>query len=349
MLKSIAIYTVHTHHGANSGYKQILKTTRPFLTAGITDTTKRDKFLSYYYKYEFIAWFKALFTKVDVVHVLYGEDYFRFSHLLFWRKPLVVTFHQPESILKQELSRGDYNGKVAGYTHRLTSNRFKKVNAVILTSENQYKIACDFFNPKKIHVLPLGIHINMFNKLFYESNIKRNNNLFITVGEWQRDWEMYIKQITYLNKNISGLEFVIVNNKLSNVIAEKLENIPNVNIKNNISDSDLYNLYLTANAMLLPLKGAAGNNAINESLALGCLIISNIEFNTNSNNAVFQKYSSDDELLTLVKHINNINVNTRQDIALQANKIVQNISWDVIGNKTLEVYKKAIQNKKNKV
>ncbi len=347
MIRSLAIYTIHSHHGSNSGYKQILNYTKPAVTAGLTDTTKRDKFLSYYYKHEFIAWIRALTKKIEIIHILYGEDYFRFSHLLFRKRPLVVTFHQPESILLQELRDGDYNGKVAGITHRLTKNRFKKVDAVILTSENQVPVAKQFFTNDKIHVIPLGIHINRFNQLLKQSTIQRQLNLFITVGDWQRDWDLYIKQVSFLNEHYPELEFIVVNNKLNSDIKEKLLKLKNVTFKSNVSDDELYMLYLKANAMLLPLKGVAGSNALNEALALGVIILSNLKLS--KDNDIFWNYESSEDLKNSAKDLLVLSNSERLFLAEKANASVQTISWESVGKRTLDVYESALKRKKSKL
>lgn len=347
MIRSLAIYTIHSHHGNNSGYKQILRYTKPLITAGLTDTIKKDKFLSYYYKHEFYAWFRSLFKKIHIVHILYGEDYFRFSHLLFRNRPLVVTFHQPESILMQELRDGDYNGKVAGITHRLTKGRFKKVDAVILTSENQLNVAKQFFDHDKIHVIPLGIHISKFNQLLKESNIQRQLNLFITVGDWQRDWDLYIKHVSFLNEHYPDLEFIVVNNKLSSEIKEKLEQLKNVTYKSNVSDDELYRLYLKANAMFLPLKGVAGSNALNEALALGVVILSNLKLS--KDNDVFLNYESPEDLKMKVNDLIVLNNAERLVLAEKVNASVQTISWESIGKKTLDIYESILKDKKSKL
>jgi glycosyltransferase involved in cell wall biosynthesis len=343
MIKSLAIYTIHSHHGSNSGYKQILKYTKPTVTAGLKDTTRKDKFLSYYYKHEFIGWMRALLKRIQIVHILYGEDYFRFSHLLFRRLPIVVTFHQPESILLQELRDGDYNGKVAGITHRLTKSRFEKVDAVILTSENQLNVAKQFFDHDKIHVIPLGIHINKFNQLLKQSNIKRQLNLFITVGEWQRDWDLYIKHVSFLNEHFPELEFIVVNNKLSTDIKEKLLKLSNVTYKGNVSDDELYMLYLKANAMFLPLKGVAGSNALNEALALGVMILSNLKLSKDDD--VFLNYESLDDLKNVVNDLLILNNAQRLVLAEKVNSSVQSISWESISKRTLDVYELALKRK----
>lgn len=347
MIRSLAIYTVHSHHGSNSGYKQILRYTKPLITAGLTDTIKKDKFLSYYYKHEFIAWYRSLFKKVQIVHILYGEDYFRFSHLLFRKRPLVVTFHQPESILLQELRDGDYNGKVAGITHRLTKNRFKKVDAVILTSENQLPVAKQFFANDKIHVIPLGIHINRFNQLLKQSTIQRQLNLFITVGDWQRDWDLYIKQVSFLNEHIPELEFIVINNKLNSDIKEKLLKLNNVTFKSNVSDDELYTLYLKANAMLIPLKGVAGSNALNEALALGVVILCNLKLS--EDNDIFWNYESSEDLKNTTKDLLVLSNSERLILAEKANASVQTISWESVGKRTLDVYESALKRKKCKL
>ncbi|MBK7309204.1 MAG: glycosyltransferase family 4 protein [Sphingobacteriaceae bacterium] len=278
-VRSIAISSNFAHHTTHSGYKQILRFTKPLAVFGIDYTKENSKIVqSYYYVHEFIAWFRSFSLKFDVLHILYGEDYFRFSHILFWRKKLVVTFHQPPDILDQELSLGNYNGRVAGFTHSITRRRLRSIDACIVMSKEQKEVAQKYIDSSKIHVIPLGVNLERYNLAFNKHEFSRDRDQVITVGEWLRDWDLYLKVVDECFLKSPETQFILINNRLNDQVLNEISSRKNVKYVMNITDAELEKLYLTSAAMFLPLKGAAGSNAINEALALGCPVISNLRF-----------------------------------------------------------------------
>ena len=106
VMKVLAILTRFKHHGEHSGYKQILKYIKPIFELGINedDGVNVGKLkLKYQWLFE---WESLRYRKhVDLVHVMYGEDYLRFSPYLFRKIPVVATFHQPAASLEREIYR----------------------------------------------------------------------------------------------------------------------------------------------------------------------------------------------------------------------------------------------------
>jgi len=107
-MKVLAILTRFKHHGEHSGYKQILRYIKPTFELGINeDDGSEVGVLKSKYQWLF-EWQSFRFRNhVDIVHVMYGEDYLRFSPYLFRRIPVVATFHQPAASLEREILRGD--------------------------------------------------------------------------------------------------------------------------------------------------------------------------------------------------------------------------------------------------
>ncbi|MCB0473735.1 MAG: hypothetical protein KDC56_11810, partial [Flavobacteriaceae bacterium] len=107
-LKVLAIATKYKHHAKTGGYIQLAKHLTPNFLIGVDETnSKQPHYLLRAYKwlYEWIAFF-SYYQQTDLVHIYYGEEYFRFSTFLFRKKPVVVTFHQPPSRLDYEVNRG---------------------------------------------------------------------------------------------------------------------------------------------------------------------------------------------------------------------------------------------------
>src|ERR1044072_3393663 len=115
-MRVLAIRTDFSHHGERYGYKQILKYIDPLMVIGINvrDPLQRRFFLKgrYQWLFEFEAF--RFRDKIDLVHILYGEDYYRWSGSLFGKTPVVATFHQPPEILEREVLKGDVRGRDAG-------------------------------------------------------------------------------------------------------------------------------------------------------------------------------------------------------------------------------------------
>jgi glycosyltransferase involved in cell wall biosynthesis len=345
-IRSVAIISYFRHHTKFVGYKNVLRYTKPIKIFGIDYNRNNSRILlSHYFVHEFITRFKTIGSKFDVLHIMYGEDYFRFSHWLFPGKKIVVTFHQPSEILFQELSRGNYNGRVAGFTHTLTRKRLKKIDAAIVMTEDQKKVVSQFINIKKIHVIPLGVELGELNNQYANSDPElRNQNQLITVGEWQRDWDMYLNIVEYAKKVHPQLKFILVNKNITDQLRRRLESYDNIIYKENISAEELSKLYLSSLAMFLPLKSSAGNNALNEGLALGCPVISNLTFEHLKDQEKFIfKFDEESGFSCQLKKLQNLDNNERKNISDLCNQSVQKFSWESVSNKLMEVYKSILK------
>jgi hypothetical protein len=127
-LKILIIRTDFKHHGKDSGYKQILNYIHPYRIFGINEREENVSIPYFKLKYQWLYEFDTYKNKGmgDLVHILYGEDYFRWSTKLFTKIPVVATFHQPADLLEREVIYGDYRGRIGKLTHLLSKNRFKK-------------------------------------------------------------------------------------------------------------------------------------------------------------------------------------------------------------------------------
>lgn len=340
MRRVIAISSSFAHHSDLSGYKQILKYIKPIKVYGIDFRKSNSRFeLSYYYVHEFKAWFNSLFLKFEVVHILYGEDYFRFSRMLFPRKKLVVTFHQTPEILEIELSKGNYNGKIAGLTHWLTKKRLKRLDAAIVMTQEQYNVAKDYIPSSKLHIVQFGIHLSDFNRMFMQGVKSRNRCHLLTVGNWQRDWILFFNCAKVLHKELPLIKiFVIAKNLNSDVISE-IQSCPNVHYLTDITDNQLYEHYLNALALFLPLKGSAANNAINEALALGCPIVTNGHIGQfMENTSAIKKFESVTECVQVIRTLNLLPDDELKDLSLNANQSVQRFDWANVSDTIMNIY-----------
>lgn len=343
MKKSIAIVSIFKHHSHFAGYKNVLRFTKPIRTFGIDYTKDPPAILrAHYFFHEFIARIKTIGLKFDVLHILYGEDYYRFSRILFPFKKIVVTFHQPPAILRQELDRGNYNGRVAGFTHSLMRGRIRKLDAAIVMTEEQREVAKEFIPLDKIHIIPLGVELKELNdKFFISRTTQRKVEQFITVGEWQRDWNLYLRTVAYAKEKFPYLKFILVNKNINEELKLEISKYSNVEYRNDITNEELFALYLDSFAMFLPLKSAAGNNALNEGLALGCMVLSNLKFKhlKNSEKYVFN-FESNEEFGATYERLSLLSHNERHEISLASNEAMQEYSWENVSKKLSDLYEK---------
>ena len=268
--KIIAIRTVFNHHAKHSGYRQILKYIRPAKVYGINEKEPNKNYLlrRYRFLYEIIAKVYSDPKKINLVHIMYGEEYYRLSNILFKSIPIVVTFHQPPKILKNEITKGNFSGRVMGFLHKINKNRFKKISAAIVVNENQKSILSRVIPKSKIHVLPLGLNFNYLNNFRIENKIKRQN-IILTVGNWQRDWNFYFEFVKKMQIQKPEFQFILINRVLPQEYLLKIKKYKNLKYFFNASTKQLYTYYLKSKIQFLPFLGSTANNSINESIALG--------------------------------------------------------------------------------
>lgn len=344
-IRSIAIRSAYAHHGDEAGYKQILKYTKPVSVYGIDFRKPSNRFFrSYHFIHEFIARIRSIGKTFEVVHVLYGEEYYRFTRWLFPFKKVVVTFHQPPQILERELSKGDFNGRVAGFLHRITKSRLKKLDAAIVMTEEQKKVAERYIPTEKLHVIPLGVNLEKLNRLFLLKGEPRDRSRFLTVGEWQRDWDLYFRIVDLAKQVYPKFNFVLINRNIQPEILERVQGFSNVHYLSNVTDLEMFELYKTSLALFLPLKSAAGNNALNEALVLGCPVITNCSFEHMFTNAegVFYNFEIPEEFMLIVERLTKLSDIDLTKVSEVAHAMAQKLGWPAVTDKVINVYRKLI-------
>lgn len=343
--KIIVIRTSFKHHSKDSGYKQILKYTLPKRVFGIDENGKEKSnwFLKKYkILFEFKAWFYALFNQIDLVHVMYGEEYFRFTSILFKHKPVVVTFHQPPNILEREVLVGDPMGRVMEISHNLTRTRFKKISAAIVLTIDQKEVLKKVMDESSIHVVPLGFNYKILNQFKKKNNYVRENRI-LTVGDWQRDWEYYFSFVKYCQKNRPNWHFILINRKLDNSYIKLVEELNNLTFLSDVTDEELYINYLKAKTQFLPFKCATGNNSLNEGLSLGCSVISNyLNDELKSTSFAFEEPLKDLSVENRICEVFNMNEEEYSKISIEASIFASKNDWEEISKKTINLYKELV-------
>jgi glycosyltransferase involved in cell wall biosynthesis len=270
-IRSIALNTIFKHHAAFGGYAQVMRYTRPMKVFGIDETQPPPNMLrrKYQWLYEFDAYGYALRNPVDLVHVLYGEDYFRFSSYLFHQTPVVATFHQPAERLKQDVEHGNLRGRVGVVTHRLTPRRYARLAAAIVLSVSQKEVLAGVMPPEKIHVIPHGVAVAELSRMAVRPQGDARNEAVVTVGQWLRDWDFYFQVVAYCAEHRPNWRFVLINRTLPAPYRAEAACHRNLEFLDGVDDVGLVQAYRGSRVLFLPVLSAAGNNAVMEALALG--------------------------------------------------------------------------------
>ena len=349
-MKVLSILTRFKHHGENSGYKQILRYIKPTFELGINEDAN-VKLPSWKAKYQWLfEWESLRYRKqIDIIHVMYGEDYLRFSPFLFKKIPVIATFHQPAASLEREIAKGDLRGKVGRLTHLITQSRFEKLAAAIVTEKSQKSVLMKVMDEDKIHVIPLGVHLTHFvdaSREFAKDGITKNGNQIITIGNWLRDWDMYRNVVRQCRITHPTWEFHLVNRRIEQSLRDELTNL-GVIFHDNISDQELKKLIFTSSLHFLPVIEASGNNALFESLALGCRIVLTDVFNGDffiENPAVTLHPKGDvDNTIDILKSLMTTSEIEKEKVFDLCRSVSKKYDWQEIANRTLAVYKSILE------
>lgn len=345
--KVLVLRTDFAHHGPDSGYKQLLKYLRPFAVLGIREGEEalagKTK-TRYQWLFEFSI--RPFRKQIDLIHVMYAEDYLRFSPWLYRPLPVVATFHQPPETLLKEITSGATRGQVGMITHFLTRRRFGRLAAAIVTEANQKEVLRRVMPADRIHVIPLGVHLEKFHTAFHRlgsAGGEVRSADIITVGNWLRDWDLYMQVLSLCLTQRPAWRFHLVNRRLPAEVAARLENLPNLTIHRGASDEELKRLLFAARVQFLPVVSASGNNALMEGLAMGCpAVMTDVvsdSFPLKSDSVLLHAKSDSLDAVQCISRIMDLDESAYGALRKKTFEISFGYDWKAIAEKTLKVYK----------
>ncbi len=349
-MRVLVLLTKFSHHGSNGGYKQLIKFVKPAVELGVDEDrieSKKGFKAKYQWLYEFDIRKHA--KEIDLIHIMYGEDYFRFSPWLYPKIPVVVTFHQPYESLLREVRHGDYKGRIGALTHFFTKKRFKKIAAAIVTEASQKKALSEVMDERKIHVIPLGVHLESFTQAYLklrERGERRSTHQVITVGNWKRDWEMY-RQVVERCRNLHiNINFHLVNRNLSDDLKTQFRSM-GVTVHDGLDDTQLKEVVFRSSLMFLPVTEASGNNALLESLALGVPVLMTDVLKEKSGldeRAVFfHKRDDVSDVIERIRSYFDLSDSDRETISDICRSEATQFDWPVVAARTMELYKQVVE------
>jgi len=282
---------------------------------------------------ELRLYLKLLSNKYDLIHLNYLERSLGFMDLLKYHKhtKIIATTHQtPEWWKKIEN----------------TEQLLKNIDSLIALSVEQ-KSYFEKYIPGRVFLIKHGIDTGFFRPAPDSVISSRlNNPRIVFCGIWQRDLDTLTSVITKLIHEKPEIQYDLVisnhDNQKRDHRLDVIENYKQVSFHSGLSDRELLDIYQKACLLFLPINGATANNALLESISCGLPVISNdiagIRDYTNESFAILFKrgdiegFSS--SISALLENPSRLELLSRS----AAEYALNNLSWDIIAKKTVELY-----------
>ena len=241
-------------------------------------------------------------------------------------------------------------GRAYRIAHLLNRNRFEQLDAAIVITEAQKAVLSKVMDPSRIHVIPLGCDSAPLIAQANEVHPPANYSEILTVGNWLRDWDAYFEFVEFCRRARPDWTFRLINRKLSEACQLKARGLSNLIYQSDASDIELVRAYRRAAVQFLPFKEATGNNSLNEGLACGCPVVTNISVNLPQSEQFCKTVPlACEQLLVAIEPWIGESYADRDERVAFAQAAAQSMDWATVGEKTLAVFRDAILNNKNKI
>jgi glycosyltransferase involved in cell wall biosynthesis len=290
--------------------------------------------------------------RYDLVHFVDGEHcgllcaLFKLRVQLNHAVPLIATFHQPETIMREIVANPEF------------LNGFDRIH---LMSPCQVKYFEPIVGVDRLAVVPHGIAPQLFGEKLPVTIVGPNakttipgfddvvcgKQILLTVGNWLRDFDGLLATAKEMQKQADVI-FVIVSKGLT--LAP--QQLPNVHLLNEgVSDSQLHALYRRATLLFLPLQDGAANNAILEAMAHGLPIVTtdlpSTRFYTNEL-ATLVHPSPVNYAAAILNKLRDLGItNTRQQNSAALRSRAQSLTWQKIAKSMHENLYAPLLNKRS--
>ncbi len=201
---------------------------------------------------------KLLLGSNEIYHILYGEDTYRYLSALAplvrrKKSKIVVTYHQPPSVLEKIVHR---------------KQLFQKVDAAIALCAGQADYLASLLgDPSKVFLVRHAVDT----AFFYPARLHASDRIYcLCVGQWLRDYDTLAEVARRLARSHPRVCFLVLTTPEQGAPVRGLENLL---VVSRVSDAELLRLYHQSDIFVLPLIDATANNALLEGLACGLPVV----------------------------------------------------------------------------
>jgi glycosyltransferase involved in cell wall biosynthesis len=276
---------------------------------------------------EYRAWQAMQAGFSGLIHFMWAERDWGFIDQLpihRWDTALCATFHSPPDTLPEVVN---------------APKRLKNFAALILMSEVQRPFFESLGVPsERMHVVHHGIDCNFFSP---SQTDRKGRFTAIFVGNYRRNFEL-LARICCLLEPYEDIEIRIVapRNRIAGFASRK-----NVTTRSDLSDVDLRDAYRGASCLLLTLETATANNAILEAMACGLPIVAEdlggVGEYTGPSSAILCRPGSAEEIVCAVLRLYKDD-DLRRRMGDAARTRAQELSWSIVGTRTVAVYEQVL-------
>lgn len=273
----------------------------------------------------------------DLVHFLDGEHgYFYSRHLSKnGHCRLVATYHQPEAVLQR---------------HRLlgSARQLEGLDRAVILCESQRSFFSEFLPNQNIVCIPHGVDTGHYAPARIAKDAPCSLHC-LTVGFWLRDLQMIADTASALADcedirfTMVGLGAGLENGSVDSKLYRSVQNLPNVDLLDRISDGELLSLYRKADLLFLPLLDCTANNVLLEGIACGLPVLTSdipgTRFYLTEECACFCPPGDADNFIRKIQGLK-IDRERRMDMSKQARNLAESrYGWPRIIEQYTELYR----------